>query len=216
MGLLPVEDTLTLDLLTRRPRKTVVEAGEEQEARAMVNVELTVNVYKAGICVDLERVGREEEPVTLVEASKAGRAFPIQSIRLRDHVKPEERDRRIRLLLDALLDFSDYSKQARLLTDFTPDLILVALQSNYSHRLQKALELRWDGTAALDTARLDQVLRELPPDLATFDGRPALAAGMLDGIIANAGEVREVLAHHGIEVTTPREAIERVKVLLGV
>ncbi len=39
------------------------------------------------------------------------------------------------MLLDALQDFSDYSKQARLLTDFTPDVLLVALQHNYSHRL---------------------------------------------------------------------------------
>jgi CRISPR-associated protein Cst2 len=137
-------------------------------------------------------------------------------VTLKDYVDEAERRRRIGLLLSAVQDFSDYSKQARLLTDFTPDLLLVALQANYSHRLQKALEIRWDGAAILDTARLDQVLRELQEDVAKADERPAVFAGMLEGVIANGEAVRETLARHGIEVVTPREAIARAKAALGV
>lgn len=49
-----------------------------------------------------------------------------------------------------------------------------------------------------------------------MDGRPAMFAGMLEGIIANGETFRETLGRHGIEVVTPREAIARAKAALGV
>lgn len=220
MGLVPLEETMTVDFLTRRHRGAVQEEAGTMRGD-IVNVEMAVNLYKVGLAIDLRRVGREEE---LVEIEKKigksrggeGKERTIRGVTLKDYVDDAERRRRIRLLLDAVQDFSDYSKQARLLTDFTPDLLLVALQTNYSHRLQKALEVQWDGAATLDTARLDQVLRELQKEVATVNGRPALFAGMLEGIVANADRIREVLAQHGIEITTPREAIDRAKAALGV
>ncbi|WP_322801929.1 type I-B CRISPR-associated protein Cas7/Cst2/DevR [Thermoflexus sp.] len=214
MGLIPLEETMTVDFLTRRHRGAV-----QEEAGAIrgdiVNVEMAVNLYKVGLAVDLRRVGREEELVE-IEKGRGKKAQTVRGVTLKDYVDEAERRRRIRLLLDAVQDFSDYSKQARLLTDFTPDLLLVALQANYSHRLQKALEIRWDGAAILDTARLDQVLRELQEDVARADERPAVFAGMLEGVIANGEAVRETLGRHGIEVVTPREAIARAKAALGV
>ncbi|WP_448595010.1 type I-B CRISPR-associated protein Cas7/Cst2/DevR [Thermoflexus hugenholtzii] len=214
MGLIPLEETMTVDFLTRRHRGAV-----QEEAGAIrgdiVNVEMAVNLYKVGLAVDLRRVGREEELVE-IEKGRGKKAQTVRGVTLKDYVDEAERRRRIRLLLDAVQDFSDYSKQARLLTDFTPDLLLVALQANYSHRLQKALEVLWDGAATLDVARLDQVLRELQEDVATVDGRPAMFAGMLEGVIANGVAVRETLGRHGIEVVTPREAIARAKAALGV
>ena len=214
MGLIPLEETMSVDFLTRRHRGVVQEEAGTIRGD-IVNVELAVNIYKVGLAVDLRRMGREEELME-IEKGRGKKAQTIRGVTLRDYIDETERRRRIRLLLDAVEDFSDYSKQARLLTDFTPDLILLTLQTNYSHRLQKGLELQWGATAVLDTARLDQVIQELRLDLATFDGRPALLAGMLEGIIANASEVREVLARHGVEVTTPREAIERAKAWVGV
>lgn len=214
MGLIPLEETMTVDFLTRRHRGAVQE--ETGAIRGdIVNVELAVNLYKVGLAVDLRRVGREEELME-VEKGRGKKAQIIRGVTLKDYVDEAERWRRIRLLLDAVRDFSDYSKQARLLTDFTPDLLLVALQANYSHRLQKALEVLWDGATILDITRLDQVLQELREDLATIDGRPALFAGMLEGIVANGEAVREILSRHGIEVATPREAIARAKAALGV
>lgn len=214
MGLIPLEDTMTVDFLTRRHRGATQEVEGKIEGD-IVNVELAVNLYKVGLAVDLRRIGREEE-LTEIEKGHGKKARTIRGVRLRDYIDEAERRRRLRLLLDAVQDFSDYSKQARLLTDFTPDLVIVALQANYSHRLQKALEVTGDGAAALDTERLDQVLRELREDLAAVDGRPALFAGMLEGVVANAQDVRAVLARHGIEVVTPREAIAQAKAAAGV
>ncbi|MCS3920677.1 type I-B CRISPR-associated protein Cas7/Cst2/DevR [Fervidibacter sacchari] len=214
IGLQPLDATMTMDFLTRRPRGTIIEAGQEEEARSIVNVELAVNIYKAGICVDVMRVGREEELIDLVGAEKARRRFPIRSVQLRDYVDESERVRRIALLLDAIKDFSDYSKQARLLTDFTPDLLLIALQNNYSHRLQKAIELQGDGTARVNVERLRQIIAEAKEDLLIVDNKPALWAGIIDGIVENAEEVRQALEKAGVPILTPREAINAVKRIL--
>jgi CRISPR-associated protein Cst2 len=113
--------------------------------------------------------------------------------------------------LDAIKDFSDYSKQACLLTDFTPDFLLIALQHNYSHRLQKAIELQGDGAARINVERLQQILAEVQEDLVKVDGKPALWAGMVDGIVDNTVEVRQALQKAGVPIMTPREAINAVK-----
>jgi CRISPR-associated protein Cst2 len=211
IGLQPLDVTMTIDFLTRRPRGTTIEAGKEEEARSIVNVELAVNIYKAGICVDVMRVGREEELIDLVGAEEARRRFPIRSVKLRDYVDESERARRIALLSDAIKDFSDYSKQARLLTDFAPDFLLIALQHNYSHRLQKAIELQGDGTARLDVERLKQILAEVREDLLTVGSKLALWAGMVEGIVENTEKVKQVLEEFGVPILTPREAINAVK-----
>lgn len=227
MGLLPLDGTMVMDFLTRRHRGVTV--AQEAELRGdIVNVELVVNLYKAGICVDAQRVGHEEELIQIGERRGRGRRRrgeseaegeaikPIRSVQLREHAGDAERARRIGLLLDAIKDFSDYSKQARLLTDFTPDLVLVALQHNYSHRLQKALELQGVGAATVNPERLRQILEEVREELASVNDAPAWWAGMVDGIVDNADEVRRVLQELGIPILTPRQAIDTAKVALGV
>lgn len=227
MGLLPLDGTMVMDFLTRRHRG--VTAEQEAELRGdIVNVELAVNLYKAGICVDVQRVGREEELVSIGGRGEQGRrrrgegkaegvtVKPVWSVQLRDYTDDAERARRIGFLLDAVKDFSDYSKQARLLTDFTPDLILVTLQHNYSHRLQKALELRGDGATIVHVERMQQILLEVCEDLVSVNNAPAWWAGMVEGVVDNTDEVRNVLQELGIPVLTPRQAIDAAKTALGI
>jgi CRISPR-associated protein Cst2 len=215
VGLHPLDATMTIDFLTRRPRGTTIEAGQEEEARSIVNVELATNIYMAGVCIDVARIGCEEELVELEGAEKARRKFPIRGVQLKDYVQSgDERIRRIKLLLDAIQDFSDYSKQARLLTDFTPDFLLIAIQSNYSHRLQKAIQLQDSEGTRINVERLRQIIREVRHDLWSVDNKPALWAGMIDGIIENASEVKQVLEAEGVPIMTPREAISAVKTVL--
>ncbi len=216
MGLLSLDYTMVMDFLTRRPRATTIEAATEEEGRSIVNVELAVNIYKAGVCVDLQRIGREEELKDIVGPEEAHRRFSIRSVELRDYVDEMERSRRVGLLLDAIKDFSDYSKQARLLTDFTPDFILVALQHNYSHRLQKAIELQDTEAARLNVERMRQILAEVQEELVSINGKPALWAGMVDGIVDNSDEVKQTLQGLDIPILTPRQSIDAAKkVLLG-
>ncbi|MGC9004454.1 MAG: type I-B CRISPR-associated protein Cas7/Cst2/DevR [bacterium] len=187
MGLLPYDENAVVDFLTRRHR-----LGEGELEGDIVNVELAVNIYKAGICVDLMRLGRVED---------LKKEDGINRIELQDVVSEEERERRLRLLLEAIADFSDYSKQARLLTDFTPDILIAAAQTNYSHRLQKALELEED--CKLNTTLLRQIISEVKNE------SEKLFAGLLEGVIDNTEEVQEILKDEGVELReTPRSALE--------
>jgi len=56
MGLLPLNDNMTIDFLTRR--KPQESAGELKGD--IVNVELAVNIYRAGLSIDLAKIGGEE------------------------------------------------------------------------------------------------------------------------------------------------------------
>lgn len=107
---------------------------------------------------------------------------------------------RVKIALNAFKNLSDYSKQARLLTDFTPNLLLIAIQDRYNHTLQKALEL--EGGRNINIDRLDQVLRSLKGD--------KIYAGLFSGTLGNEEAIKQVLTTHGIELKTPPEAIDMV------
>lgn len=223
MGLVPLEETMVLDFLTRRHRGAQT-VGEGELRGDIVNVELLVNLYKAGLCVDMRRVGCEEKLVEVgrIEGARKRRgteeveAKVLQSVELEKLVSDSERARRIRLLLEAIKDFSDYSKQARLLTDFTPDFVLVALQDNYSHRLQKALDVEVkEGSLFLSLNRLEQILDEVAEECVEVDGKKALFAGVINGLLGNEEEVVKALERRGIPVLTPRKVVEETEKVLG-
>lgn len=184
MGLLPLNDNMTIDFLTRRkPQESTGELKGD-----IVNVELAVNIYRAGLSIDLAKIGSEE----LIENKK----LVIKDKVLSNDIKTS----RVKVALDAFKNLSDYSKQARLLTDFTPNLILIAAQDRYNHALQKALEL--EGGRNINIDRLDQVLRSIKGD--------KIYAGLLSGTLGNEEALKQVLTRHGIELKTPTEAIDMV------
>ena len=185
-GMLPFDDNANVDFLTRRHRTT--ESGKMEGD--IVNVEIGTNIYKAGISIDVARVGAEEK------IDDEERTVKIEAI-IGEDVKKE----RIKRVIEGLRFISDYSKQARLLTDFTPDLIAISFQNRYSHRLQKLFEV--DSNRNLNTNRLKEIL----DDVSTYSDK--LIFGMVSGLIKNEDEVRGILTERGIEVTAPGEAIER-------
>lgn len=214
MGLLPFEDNSVVDFLLQLQKYR--EPGEKIEPTP-VSVELAINAYKAGVSIDAVRVGAEEEAPKIGETllGKGGKTRPIHGLNLKELVAPVEKKRRIRLLLEAVKNFSDYSKQARLLTDFTPDLILISIQDRYSHRLQKALELRKDsehseGEISLNVQRMQDILKDIKPYC------KALFAGVIEGIIVNGDEFTGSLKDIGVKVTTPGEAIDNAIYALNI
>ncbi len=193
MGLLPYDENAVVDFLTRRHR---LEEGRLEGD--IVNVELAVNIYKAGICLDLLRLGREE---------KLEKENGINRVIFAEVVDEKERERRLSLLLGAIGDFSDYSKQARLLTDFTPDILIASAQNNYSHRLQKALALKEDCQVNIELLR--QIISEVKKESLK------LFAALLEGVISNSEEVKKVLVEEGVELKdTPRQALESLREFL--
>ena len=186
MGLLPLDENSTMDFLTRKKHKAV---GEKAEGD-IVNVELGVNTYKCGISIDIRRVGINEE---LDEESKV--------LLLKPFIEDNERKKRIINALEGIQYISDYSKQSRLLTDFTPDVILGATQTRYSHRLQKAFEL--DEKKSLNLDRFSAIVSEMKDYCNIY-------FGIIPGIIANENEVNSKTKELGLEILTPKEVINKL------
>ena len=183
MGLLPFDDNAVVDFLTRRHRM-----GEGEMRGDIVNVEIGVNLYKCGMAIDIARVGGEEK---VNEETR--------SVELEYYVDEGERKKRISKVIEMLRYLSDYSKQARLLTDFTPDIILIAFQDAYSHRLQKAFKL---SDVGLDLERLEAVITDVK------EYSPKIIAGILPGVVENEEEVKNKLGELEVEVMSTNEAIK--------
>jgi len=186
MGLFPLEDNSTVDFLTRKKRK---EEGEKAKGD-IVNVELGVNLYKCGVSIDVQRVGFIEE---FNEDTKV-----LSHISFVDDTKKKQR---INMVLNGIKYLTDYSKQSRLLTDFTPDIILASSQRIYSHRLQKAFELDKNGNLNIER------FKAIVSDLKEYSH---LYFGVLPGVLDNENDVVEAAKATGLEVIKPNQVIDRV------
>lgn len=190
MGLLSLQDNLTIDFLTRRkPQETSGELKGD-----IVNVELAINLYKAGFSIDVAKIGGEEKIDPEKRKSK-GIDYEING---------DKRKERILLVLKAFKNISDFSKQARVLTDFSPDIILLSTQDTYNHLIQKALELKSNPGIELNTERLNEILADLEK------AGDRLFVGMLSGSFKNEIKIKDVLKQRNIMATTPIQAIDSV------
>jgi len=184
IGLLPFDENANVDFLTRRHR---VSEGGKMEGD-IVNVEIGTNIYKGGISIDMVRIGANEK----VDEEK-------RTVSIEDLIDVHEKEKRVKKLLEALRYMTDYSKQARLLTDFSPDVIAISLQNRYSHRLQKLFEL--NKGRELNIQRLDEILN----DVSEFSDK--ILFGMVSGVIINETEVKSAVKAKGIEVKAPNEVL---------
>ncbi len=191
IGLLPFDDNANVDFLTRHHN-----VSEDEKMKGdIVNVEVGTNIYKAGMSIDVIRIGGDEK----IDEKK--RAISIEEV-----IGVPEKKERIRKILEALRYIADYSKQARLLTDFSPDIIAISFQSKFSHRLQKLFEL--DNKRQLNVSRLKEIL----DDVGGYSDQ--LFFGMISGVVKNEAEVKAALEKKKIEVRTPGETIQEAMGLL--
>ena len=184
IGLLPFDENANLDFLTRRHR---VSEGKKAEGD-IVNVEIGTNIYKAGISIDVIRVGSDEK----IDEKK-------RSIFIEPKINESEKNKRVKKIIEAIRYIADYSKQARLLTDFSPDIIAISFQNRYTHRLQKLFELNSEKEINI------QRLKEIIDDVSEYSEE--ILVGMISGIIKNENEVKKALKEKNIEVKTPNEVI---------
>lgn len=189
MGLLPLDGNSTIDFLTRRKPQ----AEAETLSGDIVNVELGVNIYKCGISIDFAKIGRREKYDDEAKITK-----------LVDIVDENERKDRIAKLLASIGYISDYSKQSRLLTDFTPDVICATIQDRYSHRLQKLFILK-DGELAVNLNRVSEILAEIK------SYSPKIYAGVLTGSIENESELKQVFTENDVVLKTPSGVLRELE-----
>lgn len=187
IGQFPFFENSTLDFLTRRKPQ---EKAEERKGD-IVNVELGKNLYKCGVDVDVHRVGTEEEFDT------KNRSLILKSV-----VPEGESFTRIRKVLEAIKFISDYSKQARLLTDFTPDIICIAFQQKYSHRLQKMFDVQ--GYKGVNVHRVHEILS----DVKAYS--KSIHFGIMSDVVPqeNEQDLIATVSKLGISIQRPDQAIQ--------
>lgn len=188
VGLLPFDENAVVDFLVRKKHKQ----KEEKAGGDIVNVEIGTNLYKCGIAIDMVKVGCEEE------IDEKNRDIRMKQIVNEDSVITD----RIKKTIDAVKYLSDYSKQARLLTDFTPDVILVSLQNRYNHRLQKAFEMS-DGKK-LNLNRLEEIVTDVKKH------SNKILFGMISGTLDNEDEIKSTMKKLSVEVKKPDEVVDQL------
>lgn len=189
MGLLPLDGNSTIDFLTRK--KPQAETGKLEGD--IVNVEIGVNIYKCGVSIDIAKVGRKEVYDSDEKITK-----------LVDLVDEDVRRERVAKLLRAIGYISDYSKQSRLLTDFTPDLICATVQDRYSHRLQKLFLIK-DRKLVVDLDRVLEILTEMKLYC------QKIYAGVLTGTIENESELKQTFTENNVTIKTPYGVLQELE-----
>ena len=188
IGLLPFDENSNIDFLTRKHRV----AEDETASGDIVNVEMGTNIYKAGLSLDIRAIGAEEK---IDDEGNLNLSIVLDDAE--NDVK-----KRISYVLNAISNISDYSKQARLLTDFTPDIIVISSQNKYNHRLQKVFDLGPDRN--LNPDRIEEIILDVK------DYSEKIVVGWTSGIIGNEIEVKEKFESLGIEILTPKQAIDQI------
>lgn len=146
--------------------------------------EMTENVYKNAIAIDVDAIGRRE--IEKVDDSDDA----LYTRELRDEIESEqERQQRATELLEAIENASQLAGQARHMADFMPDLLVGAALPVYNQRITNALHVdRDEGT--LDTDALESVLR----DLVNKDAEVWVAGTHNPTVINNWDEVFETVS----------------------
>ena len=187
IGLLPFNENSNIDFLTRKHNVT----ENDKNTGDIVNIEMGSNIYKSGVSIDVNAIGSIEEI--------SENDFEVC---LSPKISEEEKINRIKYLLNAIVSISDYSKQSRLLTDFTPDIIIISLQEKFNHRLQKAFLLDKNRNVNI------QHLKDILEDVNSFSEQ--IIFGLTSGVINNEDDLINELSNQNIEIYTPKKAIDKI------
>ena len=173
--------------------------------QALAYKQLVENIYRVSVSIDIKALGIEEVPIIEGEGADAT-PNGINYIDRYEDSSNDERIERVKAVLEAISNISDFASQSRELTNATPDVILLCLQKQYNHRLSSAL--RMDEGGRIDKDMFKSVLKDC---LAIPDTK--IYAGYIPGVVENEEKVKQVLEDEkGDNLTlckTPREAIQK-------
>jgi len=195
MGQIPAD--IVTDLLTRS--SDVKKEGRESSDMRIAHVQMARNIYKFGLVIDVDNVGRVRLPKIEGKGNKQRFAGWETAV----DIPAEERRERIKAVLDAVFNLSGFAKQARAAASLSPDIALITLQPTYNQRGLKALDLNDKGEVELD--RFKAALEEH-----RAAGNEVLF-GHIPGVVINDGELVELLQGLGVEVLPVHEAFTRAK-----
>jgi len=176
--------------------------------QAIAYKQLIDNIYRTSVSLDINALGVHEIP----KIDGEGKDANIVGIEYENKYEGDENTRKERILafLDAISNISDFASQSREMTNATPDVILLSVQSQYNHRLSSAL--RMDEKGNINPENLKAILKDVLviPETKVF-------AGMVTGIVTNESKIKEIFEDKDIKAkglefkSTPREAVDAAK-----
>ncbi|MFZ3060846.1 MAG: hypothetical protein WA102_14050 [Candidatus Methanoperedens sp.] len=155
--------------------------------QAIAYKQLTDNIYRVSVAIDINALGKEETP----NIEGEGKSAKINGINYKDHYSEnqkesdKERKKRVAAILNSIANMSDFASQSREMTNASPDAILISVQGQYNHRLSSALVLNEDGNVDCDAIKA--IIRdtlEIP--------NTKIYAGIIPGIIKNQPKLMEI------------------------
>jgi len=203
----------------------------------MFETELYANIFKGTILVELDRVGKWRSRYELIQpSSKEKEAEREKEEKERDEKKkhelqgsasvkiqdlstplrgfvaeliPQEKQKRLQTLLEALNLLWGGGRTARMLADLSPKFLAYArLKVKHPVFLEALSAYYEDGKYALELAPLVNALQKFA------DYREQTFFGIEPGIFGNEEEIRAVLQKYG-DVLTVHEALKKVKEDVG-
>lgn len=150
--------------------------------QAIAYKQLIKNMYKSSISIDLNNIGIEEVPKITGEGTNAvmDSTEPITTI------EEIEKINRIKAILNAIYNLSDFANQSREMVNASPDFVILGLQKQYNHRLASVLKLDEEGN--INIKHMESIIN----DILTMDGSK-LFAGYISGVIKNEDELNGCL-----------------------
>ncbi len=201
LGQIPAD--IVTDLLTR---SSIFDKGEDRESKDMriAHVQMAENIYKFGMTVDIENIGKVKEPIL----EGKGKNQKLKEWKETVNISAEERKLRINAVLDGIYNLSGFAKQARAATSLAPDIVMISLQETYNQRGLKALEVNDDRTINIS------ILKAAIQDHKNQGN--TLLFGYTPGVVTNESELESLLKENNIEVQTVYEAFKQAKELIKV
>lgn len=200
------EGSVKVKNITQGSKLKCPKCNEEFEApydirQAIAYKQLTDNIYRANISIDIGALGVDEIPKIIGE----GKDAKMAGMNYKTKYDDTERKKRAISVLNAISNISDFANQSREMTNASPDVVLVSVQNEYNHKLSSSLRMDEDGK--IDANAFEDVLN----DCLTLPNTK-IFAGIISGIISNESDIKGVLEDlkgNNLEISgTPRQAID--------
>jgi CRISPR-associated protein Cst2 len=192
MGTKPVD--LTTDLL--------LQFTSNPAENKIVNIQLTENIYRVGMSIDIANIGRQDKPVYAMQGKKE----KFSHWECAEDIGDQERRERTHAVLDGVYRLSGFAKQARGAASLAPEVAFVSIQEHYHQRGLDVLLLDDEGKVDLARVRAYIKDRQLDGDISLFAHTP--------GVVANDEELVDTVLKAGLPVLSVSEAFSRAKELV--
>jgi len=210
-------DTTKTKKITVGQKLYCPECNKEFEApydirQALAYKQLIENTYRVSVSIDVSALGIEEAP----RINGSGKDSKINGInyikKYPNRTFDKEREKRVKAILNAIANISDFASISREMTNTTPDVLLISYQDNYNNRLSSALELDEEGK--VDKDRFKSIIEDT---LKVKDAK--LYVGAIPNTFKNQtemeSEITDLIANNNYKekihkANTPREAIQKL------